>query len=125
MKKTLRIGPKSVTNSSAAPRAMSRVADRLERLDRLGLERHVVDPAAAEHRRLPIGLGVALDLEHVELGERPDVDHRQPGTGVRTGVDLPDPGLEHLSVELGQAIGVVGDDRDMVQAIQQHQLRIC
>ena len=54
------------------------IANRVERLDRIGLQREVVDAAALEHRCLALGLGVADDLEHVELGGRSDVDHGHP-----------------------------------------------
>ena len=39
----------------------------------------MVEPAPAEHRDLPVGFGVALDLEHVELGVGPD--HRRSTGG--------------------------------------------
>jgi hypothetical protein len=54
------------------------VADRLERLERSGLHREVVEPAPAEHRYLTVGLDVAVDLEHVQLCELADLDDREP-----------------------------------------------
>src|SRR3954468_17968735 len=42
-------------------------ADLVERLDRLRVEAEMVDASAAEHRRLLLVLGVALELEHVQV----------------------------------------------------------
>jgi hypothetical protein len=39
-----------------------------EGFERRGLEGQVVEAPSPEHRCLAIGLGVAVDLEHVELG---------------------------------------------------------
>jgi hypothetical protein len=37
----------------------------------------MIEAAPAEHRDLAVGLGVAVDLEHVELGVWPDQHHRE------------------------------------------------
>src|SRR5262249_18995302 len=50
------------------------VTDRLERVERPGMQREMVDTTAPEHRRLVLRLRVALDLEHVQLGMWTDVD---------------------------------------------------
>jgi acyl-CoA thioesterase II len=94
-------------------------ADLDERVTVGGLEPHVIDRAVTEHRTAhEVGGVVAVHLEDVELGARTDVDERQ-----RAGADLfpvGDGRLEHLLVEPHEAFGVVGDDRHMVYAVEQH-----
>ena len=65
---------------------------------------------------------VAADLEDVELGPGADVDHREgPGAD---GLLVGDRGVEHLFVELHEPGGVVGDDRNVVDAVEEHVLII-
>src|SRR5262249_10394953 len=104
------------------------VADGLERVERIGVQRQVVDAATPEHRRLVLRFVVALDLEHVELGMRPHVHDRQPHTG--------GPGrslrtitrhrrIEHGLVERVQPLRVLGEDRHLVEPVEQHAVRLC
>ena len=101
------------------------VADLLERLERRGLQRQVVEPAPPEHRRLAVGLGVADHLEHVELRVRADVDDRHAHlAGVLAGgqpVVSPTSALEHLGVERVQPVGVVGEDGHVVEPVGEHR----
>jgi hypothetical protein len=53
------------------------IPDGLECLQRRGFDRQKVEPSSSEHRSLPIGLGVSLDLEHVELRPITDLDDRE------------------------------------------------
>ena len=97
-------------------------ADGLEGLERGGLQGKVVEAAAAEHGRLAICLMVALYLEHVELGPVSDLDDRQPGPlalGELAAVPQ-DLGVEDLTIEVVQPVGVVGDHPDVVQTFEQH-----
>ena len=72
---------------------------RRPRLSRLQCE--VVETAAPEHRRLAVGLGVPLHLEHVELGPVADLDDGEPGAfALRELRAVPeDLGVEDLLVE--------------------------
>jgi hypothetical protein len=94
------------------------VARGLERGEVVGLERDVVDATPAHHGCLSVGFGVALDLEQVDLGMGPDLDEGQPALGhLDLTIDL---GAEDVSVEGDKSLGVVGEDRDMVEPIEQH-----
>jgi hypothetical protein len=65
------------------------------------LEREVVEPAPPEHGHLPVSLGVAVDLEHVELAELPDHDDgeaRAASSGKLGSVTRHD-GIEDISVK--------------------------
>lgn len=96
-------------------------ADLAEGLERGRLEADVVEAPAAEHGDLPFGLGVAVDLEDVELGEGADVDERQAQS--RPGLDVGrDVRVEDLPVEGVEAVGVVGEDGDVVHPVEQHGL---
>ena len=83
------------------------------------LQREVIDAPAPEHRGLTRRLTVAVDLEHVELGVRPDVDEGEPDTRL-LGHVVGYRRVEDVTVEGVQAIGVARDDRHMVHAVQQH-----
>ena len=65
----------------------------------------MIEPAAAEHRRLAVGFGVALYLEDVELGPVADLDDREPGAAPvgELGSVVGDLGLEDLRVEVLEA----------------------
>ena len=99
------MGPKSVTKSSAAAAGHEPLADRLEVRQRSGLESQVVEPAAAEHRRLAVGLGVPLYLEDVELGPVADLDDGEAGAAPvgELGSVVGDLGVEDLPVEVLEA----------------------
>ncbi len=85
----------------------------------------MVDPAPAEHRRLAIGLGVAVDLEDVELGVRADVDDRQVHrTRLGIGRAQVDDRLEDLLVEAVEPRRIVGQRGDVVEAVEQHGLSL-
>ena len=63
-------------------------------------------------------VALVVELEDVELGARPDVDERE-----RAGSDvLPvrRRRVEHVLVEASEAVRVVGQDRDVVDAVEQH-----
>ena len=79
----------------------------------------MVDAPPAPHRRLPVGLGVAVDHEHVQLGGGADVDygHGLPGT---VGARRPDGCVEHPLVERAQPGNVLGDPGNVVHAVEQH-----
>jgi hypothetical protein len=62
--------------------------------------------------------GVALELEHVELDARSDVDHRQAHPGVA--VSQVGWRIEHVLVERAQPLGVVGQQRHMVDPGEEH-----
>jgi hypothetical protein len=99
------------------------LADRLEVLYGGGLQGQMVQPAAAEHRRLAVGLGVPLYFEDVQLGPVADLDDGESGPlpvgqGLRPVPD--DVGVEDVAVEVVQAGGVVGDDGDVVETLEQH-----
>src|SRR5207244_5129699 len=91
----------------------------VERLLGDGLEAEMVDPPPPEHRRLAVGLGVALDLEDVQLPAGPDVDEREAHARLLFDVAR-DRGVEHLLVEAVQALAVVGDDGDVVHTVEEH-----
>ena len=99
--------------------------DLLERLHVGRVQREVIEPAPAEHRRLAVGLGVVGHLEHVELGVRTDVDDHQPQLVlglVRRAVDVVGRLLraEHLAVELEEPVGVLGDHGHVVEPVGEH-----
>src|SRR5438270_2614689 len=50
------------------------VANGVERVERRRLQAEVVDAPPAEERRLPLVLGVGIDLEQVDLAAEADVD---------------------------------------------------
>ena len=79
----------------------------------------MVETAALEHRHLAIGLGVAVDLEHVEFGVRADVDHCEAHSLRGRRLDHRRR-IEHLLVEREQPIDVVREEPHVVQAIEQH-----
>ena len=83
------------------------------------LQTDVVDRAVPEHRATTeFGRIVAVHLEDVELRARTDVDHRQ-----RSRADLfavRNRRIEDLLIEPHEPLGVVGDDCDMVHAVEQH-----
>ena len=70
----------------------------------------MVDAPAPEHGGLVFGLGVAGQLEHVELRVRPDGHERQPALllAVADGLVGEHVGLEDVAVEGVQAVGVAG-----------------
>ena len=80
----------------------------VERLGRGGMQAEVVDATPPPHRRLPVGLGVAVDGHDVQLGVRADADDRHRLPGVLPvwagGTDL---GVEDLGVEPAEARDVV------------------
>ena len=80
----------------------------------------MVEAAPAEHRRLVVGLGVPVDLEDVQFGAStdPQDDHARPARHLRT-VPL-DGGAEHVDIEALQPVGVVGDDRNVVETVGEH-----
>ena len=104
------------------------ITNRLERLDRIRLQREVIDAATAEHRHLAIGFGVADHLEHVELGARPDMDDRHPHRAIVGRTRLWSVAehlrVEHLLVEGLQPLGVVRQDGDVVEPGREHDLSI-
>ena len=120
------MGPKSVTKSSAAARAISRWLIVSKAWSELGLQGQVIKPSAAEHRGLAVGLGVAVYLEHVELGPVADLDDGETRALVvgELRAVAQDLRLEHLLVETLEALGVVGDHGDMVQAFEQHAVSL-
>ena len=75
--------------------------DLLEGLEVLRPQADVVDAPPTEHRHLTLGLGVALDLEHVEHGAVADVDEGEAEPLLAAGrVGLADHArLEDLPVE--------------------------
>ena len=118
-KKRLRMGPKSVTKPSVLPRSIRRRRISSNASSDAACRREVVDPSSPEHGRLAVGLGVAVDLEDVELGRRPDVDERQPHAGPLRRVSR-HRRVEHVDVEGVQTVGVVGDDGNVVEAVHEH-----
>src|SRR5512135_3751244 len=104
----------------ATPPGYEALTDHVERVEGCRSQPEVVDPAAPEHRRLPLGLGVSVDLKDIELGGRPDVDERQAHPG---GLDMieRDRRVEDLPVEHVQPVGVTREDRDVVDPVQQHR----
>ena len=68
---------------------------------------------------MPVGLGVALDHEDVQLGVRADADdgHRL-GTVVPVVTGWSDLGVEDLGIEPAQPGGVPGQPGDVVDAIE-------
>ena len=82
----------------------------------------MVDAAAPEHRGLSLRFAVPVDLEHVELGVRTDVDHGQAYVGA-LGCLRPvarHGRVEHLLVERVQPLRVLGEDRHVVEPVEQH-----
>lgn len=65
---------------------------------------------------------VAVRLEDVELGVRAHVDDGEAQPLLL--VVNRDRGLEDLRVERVQSIGVAGEDRDVVEAAEQHGRRL-
>ena len=95
------------------------VARRLERFQALGLQADVVDAAAAEHRHLMVSLVIAFDLEQVDLDTGANAHEGQ--AAARDAVDLTiDLGAEDVAVEADESVGVLGEDRDVVEAVQEH-----
>ena len=87
-------------------------------------EGQVIEAAPTEHGCLAVGLVIALNLEHVELRPVPDLDDRQPrplslGELAAVAQDL---GVEDVAVEAVQAVRIIGDDRHVVQTLEQHAL---
>ena len=121
-KNRLSLRPKSVTVPSVAPRGCEPGPDLAEVLEAGRVQADVVEPAPTEHGRLVVGLAVAVDLEHVQLGGRADVDdgHARPSGELLT-VELHG-GPEHLDVERLEPVGVVGNDGHMVQSLREHQV---
>jgi hypothetical protein len=77
----------------------------------------VVQAATTEHRDLMVGLIIAFDLEHVELGSEPQVenDHPRSARELRT---IPfNRGLEHVDVELRESITGTRDRGDVIDAL--------
>lgn len=68
--------PKSVTNPSVTPRAMSRLRIS-SNASSDSLQREVIEATSLEHGHLTLVLGVAGQLEHVQLGTWPDAHDRQ------------------------------------------------
>src|SRR4051812_25265895 len=97
-----------------------------ECLERSGLDGEVVDAATTEHRCLSLCLGVALDLEDVELRTWADPDdrHARPALIPQFGAVARHLSLENLAVERVQPIAVLGQCRDMVEPAQQHVLTL-
>ena len=63
---------------------------------------------------------VVVDLEDVELGVSADGDEGEPDRAVAVGgVDR---GVEDVSVEGGESVGVIGEDGDVVDAVGEHGL---
>src|SRR5207302_3871738 len=90
-----------------------------EGIDRARLEPEVVDASALEHRYLSIRLGVAVDLEDIELGGVSDADEGEPDAVLFR--DLPvHLRLEDVAVKGREALRVVGEDRDVVDTVQEH-----
>ena len=97
-------------------------ADLAEVLEAGRVQADVVEPAPTEHRRLVVGLVVAVDLEDVQLGGRTDVDHGHARpAGELLAVELHG-GPEHVDVERLEPVGVVGNDGHMVESLSEHQV---
>ena len=75
------------------------VPDLVERAEGSGVQPEVVDAAPAEHRRLPVGFGVPLDLEDVQFGGRADADEGELDGAVELLQVRADLGIEDLPVE--------------------------
>ena len=101
-------------------------ADLVERLLRLRLQPDVVDRTPAEHRRVPRGLGVVGELEHVELRVGADGDEREPALSAVVSLAVADGlvgehgGAEDVAVEGVEAVGVLREHGHVVDARQQH-----
>lgn len=121
-KKTLKDRPEIGHEPVGRAAGHEPVTDRLERLERSGVERQVVDSAPPEHRGLPLRFAVPVDLEHVQLGVRADVDDGKPHVGA-LGCLGPVAGhgrVKHLLVERVQTLRVLGEDRHVVEPVEQH-----
>jgi hypothetical protein len=112
-KNKLRTGPKSVTKPSLAPRSTSR-----RRISsKASSEAACRARWSSEHRRLPGGLLVAVELEDVELGVRPDTDERQPHPVARPQLSV-DGRFEHIPVKGDESVGIGGQDRNVVEPVE-------
>lgn len=81
------------------------------------MEPDVVDPTTAEHRHLTIGFGVVVDLEHVQLGALCEMDDDHAGTAGELGAVAFDRGVEDVDIERLERVAVVGDGRNMIDAL--------
>jgi hypothetical protein len=99
------------------------VANCLERIDRSCLKRKVVEATPTKHRSLTICLGVAFDLEDVELGPFTDLDDGKSRTASvrKFGAVSKNLGIEDVFVEGVQSGRVVRDHRNVVEALEQHR----
>src|SRR3974390_1313030 len=88
------------------------------------MQGEVVDPAPAEHRRLAAGLCVPGHLEEVELCVFPDL-HEGECPLLPEMLYSQDLCLEHVSIELHEALGVVREHRHVVEAVGEHATPPC
>jgi hypothetical protein len=105
-----------------SPSADQAITDGLERVNRRSLETEMIEATPPETGRLALGLGVAVDLEDVQLRCRSDVDDGQansrlPGLFWTVTKNF---GIEDVSVEGTQPIGVIGQERDVVDSLGEH-----
>src|SRR6516164_6312772 len=88
------------------------------------MQGQVVAPTPAEHRRLAAGLGVPRHLEEIELCVFPDL-HEGECPLLPEMLYSQDLRLEHVPIELHEALGVVREHRHVVEAVGEHSTPPC